>query len=92
MKLSRSGAADPLLLLEAVLALALFGLAIAFFIIPAARATLLPSWWAGIILAILFFAVVFLETIRRRRRGREELHRALGDAPPAAREPEDRAS
>lgn len=64
---SRAGAVDPVLITEIVLVLLLFGLGVALFIIPTARADVSPAWWVGVLLAALFFAVIFLETLRRRR-------------------------
>lgn len=92
MPSTRAGSVDPLLLVEVTLALLLFGLAIVLYLIPSARAALLPDWWAGILLAILFFAIVFLDTMRRRRRGSHEVHRVLDHPTPESRHPEDPAT
>lgn len=73
MRSSRAGAVDALLLVEVLLALLLFGLGVSLFLIPAASPDASPPWWIGILLAVLFFAVVFLETIRRRRAGNAAL-------------------
>lgn len=78
-----SSGADRFLLAEAVLAIILFGVAVGFFIIPAASPDFVPGWWVGFLIAILFFAIVLIETFRRHARGREELRRALDhEAPP----------
>lgn len=69
---------DRFLVAEVLLALILFAVAVYFFVVPSASApTLLPPWWVGIVLAILFFAIVLLETYRRLGRHRAELRRTL---------------
>jgi protein-S-isoprenylcysteine O-methyltransferase Ste14 len=68
---------DPLLLLEAVLVVLLVVLFIVLYFIPIASDSFLPEWWAWIVLAILFFGVLALDSWRRRKRRREELHRAI---------------
>jgi hypothetical protein len=64
----RAGPADRLLVVEVALVLLLFALAVGLYIIPAEQpAAFLPDWWAGIVLAILFFSIVVLHALRRRR-------------------------
>lgn len=59
---------DPLLLVEVVLALALFGLMVGLYWIPSMRPPFLPARGTGLLLALLFFVVVGLDAWRRRRR------------------------
>lgn len=68
---------DRFLVAEVLLALILFAVAVYFFVVPSASAPALPPWWVGIVLAILFFAIVLLETYRRLGRHRAELRRTL---------------
>lgn len=72
--------ADRLLLIEVVLVLLLIAFAIGLFLIPVAQPQFLPDWWAGILLAILFFAVVVIDTLRRRGRAGAALHGVLDRA------------
>jgi membrane protein implicated in regulation of membrane protease activity len=72
---------DRLLVAEVLLALILFAIAVYFFVVPSASAPTLPPWWVGIVLAILFFAIVLLETYRRLGRQRAELRRTLEEDP-----------
>jgi membrane protein implicated in regulation of membrane protease activity len=73
---SRRGT-DRFLVAEVLLALILFAIAVYFFVVPSGSAPALPPWWVGIVLAILFFAIVLLETFRRLGHQRSELRRAL---------------
>lgn len=82
MSNDQTAGVDRLLVVEAVLALVFFGLAVAFFLIPAATPGSFPGWWVGFMLAVLFFAIVLLETFRRHVRGRTELRRVLDGQTP----------
>lgn len=77
MRSSTTGRADPLLLLEVVLVLALFGLAVALYLIPSAREPFVPHWWTPLLLGALFFGVLALDVYRRRRARHAGLHRAV---------------
>lgn len=58
---------DPLLLAEAGLAIVLFALFFYLFLIPAARPLYDPAWWTWPLLGSLFFALIGLDSWRRRR-------------------------
>lgn len=72
-----AGYADRYLVAEVALVILLFAFAVGFFLIPAAEPPFAPSWWEGILLAFLFFAIVIVDTMRRRRGSKVELHRML---------------
>jgi hypothetical protein len=59
---------DPILLVEAGLALLLFGLFIALYLVPAEDGVAGTRWWAAPLLAALFFGILGLEGWRRKRR------------------------
>ena len=61
---------DPLLLWETGLVLVLLALFIVLFLLPASRQPFRPHWFAGPILAIGLFGVLFLDRWRRRGRNR----------------------
>jgi uncharacterized membrane protein len=65
---------DRVLLAEVTLIIVLFALGIALYWRPAAAGldSDATSWWQWLLLAALFFAIMALETLRRRRK----LHRA----------------
>lgn len=58
---------DPLLLVEAALALLLFGLFVFLFLLPAARPPFLPRWWTWLLVGTVFFALLGLDAWRRKR-------------------------
>lgn len=68
---------DPLLLLEIVLVLVLFALAVALYWIPAAVLPFTPGWWTWLLLGGVLVAILLLERGRRRRRQRLALRDAL---------------
>lgn len=59
---------DPLLLGEAALALLLFALFVYLFLVPVARPPFAPDWWTWPLLALVFFALVGVDALRRKRR------------------------
>jgi hypothetical protein len=78
---------DRILLLEVGLGLLLFGLAIYLYWIPAAREPFLPRWWSLPLLAGLFFGILWLNRMRRKRRAVVRRQEAVDDV---AREAEER--
>ena len=76
-----SGRTDPILLLEAVLALVLFGLFILLYFRPFGLGDPTPAWWTAPLLGGLFFAILFLERWRRKKRNRAALSRGLSNVP-----------
>jgi peptidoglycan/LPS O-acetylase OafA/YrhL len=75
----RSGS-DPILILEALLALVLFGLFMMLYFLPAGGATFEPEWWAWPVLVGLFFGILALDRWRRKRRAKSGLSNALPEA------------
>jgi hypothetical protein len=73
---------DRLLLLELGLAIVLVGLGVLFYWGPATGDGLSPRWWHGVILVLLFFALVGLDARRRRTRNRSALRQVLDDVNP----------
>ena len=71
------------LLLEVVLVLLLVALGIALYLRPAAEGFLEARWWYWIVLAMLLFGVAGLQTWRRRKQRRQELHRSIREDPPS---------
>jgi uncharacterized membrane protein len=60
---------DPVLLAEVALIIVLFGLGIVLYWRPAAAGLANESsWWQWMLLGVVFFAVVALEMLRRRRK------------------------
>ena len=76
---------DPILLLEAVLALLLFALFVMLYFVPAGTARFQPAWWAWPVLAGLFFGILLLDQWRRKRRGKSGLSNALPEEDAARR-------
>ena len=58
---------NPLLLVEAALALLLFGLFVYLYLLPAARPPFDPAWWTWPLLGVLFFTLVGLDAWRRKK-------------------------
>ncbi|MBW3628832.1 MAG: hypothetical protein KY464_05995 [Gemmatimonadetes bacterium] len=84
---SPRGAADHVLLLEAVLVLLFFALFIMLYFVPAGGNTFRPEWWAWPVLVGLFFGILALDQWRRKRRAKSGLSNALPDS--EVIEPED---
>ena len=62
-----------MLLVEAVLTLAFFGLFVALYFVPAGEEPFLPRPYAWPLLAALFFGILILDHWRRKRRARTGL-------------------
>lgn len=63
---------DPLLLVEAALALLLFALFVFLFLVPAARPPFDPEWWTWPLVGTVFFGLLGVDALRRKRgRSRE---------------------
>ena len=71
---------DWIMLFELGLAALLVGLGVSIYWGPAADGVLAPRWWHGILLGLLFFLLVGIDSWRRRHRGHTSLHRVLRDA------------
>lgn len=82
-----SSGVDLSLLLEVALVLLLFGLFIAFYLVPAEEGTVGRPWWGTPLLVALFFGVLGLDARRRKRRAKSGLSNALSEVAPAP--PED---
>jgi len=68
---------DRVLLIEAGLVLLLAALGIVLYWRPAAEGFLDPRWWHWMLLAGLFFGIVWLDRWRRQRRTRAALRETL---------------
>lgn len=84
------GRPNRLLLVEAVLALIVFGLFVYLFLVPSGRPPFAPRWWTGLVLAAAFFSLVALDTWRRKR-GREQDRQRTGRGRSAPRRPDEPA-
>lgn len=73
----RATRTDPVLLLEVALGLTMIALFVWLFWIPASQGPFVPRWWAGWLLAGMFFGIVGLDAWRRRRRRSLELRETL---------------
>jgi hypothetical protein len=64
---------DPLLLVEATLALLLLALFIALYVFPTQTGTDRVSWWTPIVLGGLALALLLVDARRRKQRHRRDL-------------------
>jgi hypothetical protein len=76
---------DPILILEAVLALLLLALFIALYVFPTQTGTDRVSWWTPVVLGGLALALLLLDARRRKQRHRRDLREMIdehrGDLP-----------
>ena len=68
---------DPLLLIEAVLALLLLALFIALYVFPTQTGTDRVSWWTPVVLGGLALALLLLDARRRKQRHRRDLREMI---------------
>jgi hypothetical protein len=74
---SRRPKLDRLLLGQIALILLLIGLSLVLYVRPAGLGTLSPRWWHWLLLAGLFFGVLWLHALRRRTRAHRDLHETI---------------
>ncbi len=77
---------ERFMMLELVLGVLLFALAIFLYWIPAAREPFIPRWWSLPVLAGLFFGLLWLHRWRRQNRTMEARQEAVQEVTREARE------
>jgi hypothetical protein len=73
------GVDDPVLLVEAGLALILIALFVFLYVIPTETRLSGVRWWAPLVLGGLLFSLLALDARRRKRRSRREVQRMIED-------------
>lgn len=70
---------DPLLIIEAVLALLLLALFVALYVFPTQTGSERISWWTPVVLGGLALALLLLDARRRKQRHRRDLQEMIDE-------------